>query len=85
MLQNESICQEKYERFIERVKQSGQVWGLRSAKGWANCPSNKHNGRDVLVFWSDRAYAARHAKDGWGTYAPAPIPLVYPCSGVRRA
>jgi hypothetical protein len=75
MLQSQAICQENYERFVERVKQSREVWGLHSGKGWAYRPSNDHEGRDVLVFWSDRAYAARHAKEDWSTYAPASIPL----------
>lgn len=75
MLQNQAICQENYERFVERVKVSGEVWGLQSAEGWANCPANDHEGRDVLIFWSDRAYASRHAKEYWSTYAPASIPL----------
>ena len=75
MLQTQVICQENYERFVERVKQSGEVWGLHSASGWAQCPSNDHEGRDILVFWSDRAYAARHAKEHWSTYVPASIPL----------
>jgi hypothetical protein len=75
MLQSQDISQENYERFVERVKQSREVWGLHSDKGWAHCPSNDHEGRDVLVFWSDRAYAARHAKEDWSTYAPASITL----------
>ena len=75
MLQNQAICQENYERFLERVKKSGEVWGLHSTNGWAHCPSNGHEGRDVLVFWSDRAYAVRHAKEDWSAYAPESIPL----------
>jgi hypothetical protein len=75
MLQNQATSEENYQRFIERVKKSGEVWGLKSDKGWANCPSNHNEQKDVMVFWSDRAYAARHVKDGWGEYEPTPIPL----------
>src|SRR2546426_2533091 len=75
VLQNQTITRENYERFVERVRKSGEVWGLQSAKGWANCPSNDHEGRDVMVFWSDRAYAVRQLKDGWSTYEPTSIPL----------
>ena len=63
------------ERFIRRVRDHGEVWGLRSeARGWAYCPSNDGD-EDVLVFWSDRAYAARHAVDEWADYVPTVIPL----------
>jgi len=75
MLQDQGTCRENFERLLERVKQSGEVWGLRSSKGWANCPSDDHESRDVLVFWSDRAYAAQHAKEGWKDYEPTCIPL----------
>jgi hypothetical protein len=74
-LQDQANCQENYERFVARVKQTGEVWGLQSAAGWAQCPSNDHEGRDVLVFWSDRAYAARHVVEDWSAYVPATIPL----------
>ena len=65
------------ERFIRRVREHGEVWGLRSeARGWAYCPSNDGDGdEDVLVFWSDRAYAARHAVEEWADYVPTVIPL----------
>ncbi len=75
MLQDQATCQENYDRFLLRLKKSCEVWGLQSAKGWANCPSNDYERRDVMVFWSDRAYAARHCKEDWSTYAPASIPL----------
>lgn len=32
-------------------------------------------GDSFLVFWSDRAYAARHVKEGWNDYKATPIPL----------
>ncbi len=49
MLQNQAPCQENYERFVARVKKSGEVWGLDSASGWAYCPSTDNEGRDVWV------------------------------------
>jgi len=63
------------ERFIRRVREYGEVWGLRSeARGWAYCPSNDGD-EDVLVFWPDRAYAARHAVEEWADYVPTVIAL----------
>jgi hypothetical protein len=75
MLQNRATSQDNYERFAQRVKQSGVIWGLRSDRGWANCPSQDQEGRDVLLFWSDRAYAARQIQDAWSSYTPVSIPL----------
>ncbi len=68
-------AQENHARFVERVRASGQVWGLRSAHGWAVCPSNEDPGANVLVFWSDEAYAKRHAREEWSQYAATAIPL----------
>lgn len=62
------------QRFIDRVRGTRQVWGLRSERGWANCQSN-HGGADVLLFWSDEAYARRHAVAEWAGYVAAPIEL----------
>ena len=68
---------ERYERFIRRVVEHGMVWGLRSPDGWAYCWSNESDDADVaiIVFWSDRAYAANCAKDEWQDYRPEAIPL----------
>ncbi len=62
------------DRFVASVKSSGTVWGLRSPNGWAYCPSN-HTDTDVLLFWSERAYAARHAKEEWQSYEATSIPV----------
>ena len=62
------------DRFVRRVIETGQVWGLRSDDGWANCPSNQ-NDPDVLLFWSDEAYARRLAENEWASYVPTAIDL----------
>jgi len=74
-----------YERFIGRVVESRQVWGLKSEEGWCVAPSNtlpdddeeEDAGEevDVLPFWSDRAYAGQCARDEWADYEPAAIDL----------
>ena len=74
-LQLSADSQANHARFLERVRASGQVWGLRSADGWAVCPSNAEKDMDVLVFWSDKAYAARHVRDEWAEYVPTAISL----------
>jgi Protein of unknown function (DUF2750) len=64
-------------RFFERIREAGEVWGLRDPtdEGWATCPSNDSEGKTVMLFWSDRAYAARCARDDWAHYVPSAIPL----------
>jgi hypothetical protein len=66
--------QASYRRFVTRVRETGVVWGLRNADGWAQCPSNEYEAY-VLLFWSHEAYARRHAVEVWADYAPASIPL----------
>jgi len=76
MLQDRATSQESYDRFVARVRASGEVFGLQSLDGgWAVCPSHECEGASVLVFWSDRAYAVRHQKDDWSDYVPAAISL----------
>lgn len=62
------------DRFVSRVRETKVVWGLRSEDGWAYCPSNTSE-RNVLLFWSDAAYAKRHAVEHWAEYVAAPINL----------
>jgi hypothetical protein len=77
MLQDQAQSEANYSRFLSRIVQSGTVWGLKSQEhGWAYCLSNESESRrDVYVFWSDQAYAARLAKDGWRQYKPHTISL----------
>lgn len=75
MLQDRASSESNYRRFIEHIGQSGEVWGLRCDDGWAYCPSNEYEDTDVLVFWSDRAYAQRHVQGDWNQHKPTPIPL----------
>jgi Protein of unknown function (DUF2750) len=76
MLQNEAEASANYDRFVERVKEHGEVWGLElPGSGWARCASNKEEGKWVLVFWSDRACAAHHQKDQWAAYVPISITI----------
>jgi hypothetical protein len=63
-----------YARFIRRVRETKVVWGLRSDRGWAICPSSDRT-KNVLPFWSDQAYAKRHCVNEWSSYIPEAIPL----------
>ena len=75
MIQDKSQSEANHRRFVERTVESGVVWGLKSPDGWAVAPSNEQEDRDAMPFWSDRAYAARAAKEEWSDYVPTEIPI----------
>jgi Protein of unknown function (DUF2750) len=75
MAQDQATSESDYRRFIERVRESGEVWGLRCEEGWAYCVSNEFEDTDVLVFWSERAEAERHVQGDWKEHEPTAIPL----------
>lgn len=75
MLQNTSTIEYKHQKFIERVVEFGEVWGLQSDEGFAMSESNDFEDAEVIPFWSDKAYAKAVAKDGWEHYLPTSVPL----------
>lgn len=66
---------DRSERFIRHARDRGEVWGLRNAEGWANCPSNEDDQARVILFWSHKALAQACAKDEWSDYQPESIEL----------
>lgn len=77
MLDLAVASKERHERFVQRVAASREVWGLKSADGWACTASTADSTRDkdVMPFWSDQAYAKQCSKGEWSHYEPASIPL----------
>ncbi|WP_043320697.1 DUF2750 domain-containing protein [Microbulbifer sp. HZ11] len=76
MFQDSATTKENFERFLKRVKESGEVWGIQHSDGtWATSPSNEYDETLVFVFWSDKAYAKRHCKEIWSDSAPSMINL----------
>ena len=76
MLDTQAACQERHNRFVRRVIAAGEVWGLKGPSGFCYAPSNHtEDRRDVIPFWSDRAYAKQCAKDAWASFEPTSIPL----------
>ncbi|MRX72813.1 DUF2750 domain-containing protein [Bacillus lacus] len=65
----------RYENFIKRVTESKLVWGLKSEDGWCVCESNEYEETEVMLFWSDEAYARQCAIEEWSHYKPASISL----------
>lgn len=67
--------QRRYEKFVERVSEQHEVWGLKSDDGWAIVESNAYEDTGVMLFWSDKAYAKQCAVEEWSHYVPTVIKL----------
>lgn len=65
MLQDRATCEDNHRRFVERICESEEIWGLNSDTGFAWCESNETADRAVIMFWSDRAYAERARQNGF--------------------
>jgi hypothetical protein len=70
-------AQKRYDTFVDRIIENESVWGLKTKNqdGLAVAPSNEYEDTDVMVFWSDKSYAQRCAKEEWIEYEPTSIPL----------
>jgi hypothetical protein len=69
MLAEDGAC--RYEYFVRRVCETGEVWGLYR-DGWATlCEGERRH----LMFWPHEAYAARFRQGEWQAYEPRPIAL----------
>ena len=55
-------------RFIKRAAKNEAVWLLKSEEGIANSTSHEEYAKEILMFWSDRAYAARVRKGPYADY-----------------
>jgi hypothetical protein len=75
MADSEEAARARYHEFVERAATTGEVWGLKSAEGWANSDSGLQPGATVMPFWSDPAGAAAAAQGPWSAYQPTAIPL----------
>lgn len=65
----------RYEKFIQIVSESKTLWGLKSEDGWCVCESNDYEDTEVMLFWSNEAYARQCAIEEWSHYKPTSIPL----------
>jgi hypothetical protein len=75
MLQDRLIIQQRHQQFIDRIAASGTVWALSSEEGWAVSGSHADENTDIILFWSDEAYARAVAKEDWSHYQAVSIPL----------
>lgn len=75
MLRDRADSEADLRRFIERVIDAEIVWALKGNDGFAWCESNDNEGQDIIIFWSDRAYAERARKSEFPEYTPVEISL----------
>ncbi len=66
---------ELLEAFVAAVSNSGQVWGLKGADGWALCDSIEFEDTAVFPFFSTEAAARALCTEAWAAYQPAALPL----------
>lgn len=64
-----------YQRFIEHVQESGQVWGLQSDEGWVIVDSTEYEETEVMPFWSEESYAREHCVGEWEDFEPVAMDL----------
>ena len=76
VMQDNATTDAAARRFFERISERREVWSLQTPDGgWVTCPSHEAEGKRVMLFWSDRAYAARCARAEWADCAPSVIPF----------
>ena len=59
MLLDSATVESNFQRFVKRIIENETVFYLSNENGVAESVSNDDEETDVLMFWSDRAYAAR--------------------------
>lgn len=75
MIQLTADLNANYQRFIEHLQESGQVWGLKSPDGWVVVDSTEFEDAEVMPFWSEEAYARQHCVDEWKDFKPVAMDL----------
>ena len=63
----------RYDHFIKRVADWEEVWGLKSAEGWAQVEDD--DGRKCIAFWPHPRYAEQLATGDWNDCTPEAISL----------
>ena len=67
-LLNSAQTKANHTRFIKRVVKHEVVWLLKSDEGIANSTSHQEHEKEILMFWSDKAYASRIKKGPYADY-----------------
>lgn len=75
-LRDAATCRANHQRFIKRVVESELVWSLFASGSFAIAESNDDDSpSDVLLFWSDEAYAKRAKRESFPEYEATTISL----------
>lgn len=80
MTQDSTAEKQKEVNFIQKVCETGFVWALENAEGFATSSSNQYEDEEgepveMICFWSNESLAAACAKEDWNEYTPAKLPL----------
>ncbi len=68
MIRDSATCQANHDRFVKRAIEFEQVWYLSNENGTAVCDSYDFEDCDVIMFFSDRAYAKRVKDQSFNEY-----------------
>lgn len=63
----------RYEYFIKKIVDFGEVWGLYDENGWVM--SEDEDGNFLIPFWPKKEFAELYAIDEWKNCKPEPIEL----------
>jgi hypothetical protein len=75
MIKLTSDLEANYQRFIENILESGQVWGLQSDEGWVVVDSTEYEDSEVMPFWAEEAHAKAHCVGEWDNFRPVAMDL----------
>ena len=81
MIQDLTLIQQRYRKFIEKVCETQIVYGLQNNAGFATSMSNDFQDEDtgedmtLICFWSEEVLARVLAKKEWSSYKPESIAL----------
>ncbi len=75
MIRDSATCQANHARFVSRIVEHETVWYLSGEEGTAICPSYDFEGCDVIMFFSDKAYAKRVKDQSFNEFEVQSMPL----------
>ncbi|RIJ41787.1 DUF2750 domain-containing protein [Pontibacter oryzae] len=75
MTEHAADIEKQYKTFIQRVVETGKVWGLTKDETWATSSSSEFEDTEVILFWSEQELAKACAADEWEEYSPESISL----------
>ncbi|GAB3815433.1 DUF2750 domain-containing protein [Pontibacter rugosus] len=76
MTEHAEEIEKQYKTFVQRVVETGEVWGLTQDDTWATSSSSEFEDTEVILFWSEKEGAAACAEDEWKSYTTESISLV---------